>query len=62
MGLGNVDIALALTQGLMTQSKISKADPKQLYAALMGPDGILQQRARGTGWGEIAKSLGLELK
>ena len=62
MGLGNVDIVLALTQGMMTRSKVSKPDPKQLYSALMGPDGILTQRARGTGWPEIAKSLGLELK
>lgn len=62
MGPGNVDIALALTQALMTQNNISKPDPKQLYAALMGANGILQQRAQGTGWPVIAKSLGLELK
>jgi len=62
MGLGNVDIALALTQGLITQSKIEKIDPKVLYAALMGPGGILQQRSQGMGWGDIAKGHGLELK
>ncbi|MBI3044984.1 MAG: hypothetical protein HYY78_19375 [Betaproteobacteria bacterium] len=62
MSLGNVDIALALMEAVLTHSNISKAEPKQIYAVLMGDPGILQQRAKGMGWGAIAKSLGFILK
>jgi hypothetical protein len=63
MGLGNVDVALALTDALLTQQGVTKpATPKQLRAALVGDNNILQLRAKGMGWGDIAKSLGFELK
>ncbi len=62
VGLGNVDIALALTEALFTQNNIAKPDPKQLHGALMLSPGILQLRANGMGWGEIAKTLGFTLK
>ena len=63
MGLGNVDITLALTDALLTQQGVKKpATPAQLRAALVGDSGILQLRANGMGWGEIAKLLGFELK
>jgi len=62
MSLGNVDLALALMEAVLTHSNISKAEPKQIYAVLMGDPGILQQRAKGMGWGAIAKSLGFILK
>jgi hypothetical protein len=63
LGLGNVDIALALTDALVTQQGIAKpAAPKQLRPALLGDSGILQLRAQGMGWGDIAKLLGFELK
>jgi hypothetical protein len=63
MGLGNVDIALALTQAFVTQQGVAKANPKQLYAAMMDPEsGVLALRAKGMGWGEVAKVLGFTLK
>jgi len=61
MGLGNVDIALALTEAAL--SAISNPTPNQLYTALMHSNtGILQLRSRGMGWGELAKVLGFTLK
>ena len=63
MGLGNVDIALALTEAVLTQQSIATPNPYQLQAALMNPDnGILQMRAKKMGWGDIAKALGFEVK
>ena len=63
MGLGNVDVTLALTDALLTQQSVMKpAAPKQIRAALMNDGGILQLRAKEMGWGDIAKTLGLELK
>jgi hypothetical protein len=57
MGLGNVDIALALTEAKLRPEATPK--PDALKAALLE---ILGKRAGGEGWGEIAKSYGFELK
>ncbi|HUG76075.1 MAG TPA: hypothetical protein VML57_01170 [Burkholderiales bacterium] len=68
MGLGNIDIALALTEADL-EAKSVKANPKELEAALQGGtvggvtlEGILKMRADGMGWGEIANLLGFKLK
>jgi len=58
MGFGNIDNALALTQASLEKRGISDATPEQLKIALMG---VLDQRAAGQGWGEIAHSLGFNL-
>ena len=58
MGFGNVDNALALTQASLEKQGISNATPEQLKAALLG---VLDLRAAGQGWGEIAHSLGFNL-
>ena len=63
MGLGNVDIALALTEAVLTQQKIAAPTPSQLQDALMDTNkGILQMRAKKMGWGDIAQALGFEVK
>jgi hypothetical protein len=58
MGFGNIDNALALTQASLEKQGIAHATPEQLKIALMG---VLDQRAAGQGWGEIAHSLGFNL-
>ena len=58
MGFGNVDDALALTQASLEKRGIANATPEQLKAALLE---VLNLRAAGEGWGEIAHSLGLNL-
>ena len=58
MGFGNIDNALALTQASLEKQGIANATPEQLKIALMG---VLNQRAAGQGWGEIAHSLGFNL-
>lgn len=69
MGWGNVDVALALAEADLTAKSVATPKPRQLKAALVGGtvggvsfDGILALRAAGAGWGDIAKSLGFELK
>jgi hypothetical protein len=69
MGFGNVDVALALMEADIKSKKLLKIKPQHIKAALMGEsvedvtfDGILKMRAAGMGWGEIAKSLGFELR
>ena len=62
MGLGNVDIALTLMETVVMHSTLKKASPTQLFAILMTDPGILQLRAGGMGWGQIAHELGFELK
>ncbi len=57
MGFGNVDIALALTEALLSPN--AKPAPKDLIDALKK---ILDKRAGGDGWGEIAKAYGFQLK
>ena len=66
MGYGNIDNALALAQESLADQGITKPTPAQLEAALMGDatlklEGILQMRADGKGWGQIAQSLGFKL-
>jgi hypothetical protein len=58
MGFGNVDNALALTQASLEKRGITNPTPEQLKTALLG---VLDQRAAGQGWGEIAHSLGFNL-
>ena len=58
MGFGNVDNALALTQASLEKQGITNATPEQLKTALLD---ILNMRAAGEGWGEIAHSLGFNL-
>ena len=58
MALGNVDNALALTQASLEKRGIGHPTPQQLKVAL---NALLDQRAAGEGWGEIAHSLGFSL-
>jgi len=58
MGFGNVNIALSLAQASLKQQGITNPTSAQLQGALMG---ILQQRADGKGWGQIASSMGFKL-
>lgn len=63
MGLGNVDVALALTDAVLTQFNILKpAAPKQLQDSLVGQNGVLTLRAKPLGWGDVAQQLGFVLK
>ena|SRR5688572_11257577 len=73
MGYGNIDLALALAQASLGEHNISQPTPEQLRAALLGGDvtradgvtatlpGVLDMRAGGMGWGEIAQALGFKL-
>ena len=73
MGYGNVDHALALAEASLRQQGITNPTPAQLEAALMGGTitlasgktvelkGVLQMRASGMGWGQIANSMGFKL-
>lgn len=56
MGYGNIDNALALAEASL--KGINNPTPQQLKSALMG---VLDMRAEGMGWGQIANSLGLRL-
>src|SRR6266446_7399989 len=58
MGFGNVNIALSLAEASLKQQGITNPTSAQLQGALMG---ILQQRADGKGWGQIASSMGFKL-
>jgi hypothetical protein len=70
MGWGNVSHSLALAQFALSQQGISNPTGPQLQAALTGGSfttadgktvamtGVLQQRADGMGWGQIAHSYG----
>ncbi len=58
MGNGNVNIALALAEASLKEKGITNPTPDQLKTALSG---ILQQRADGKGWGQIANSMGFKL-
>jgi len=70
MGWGNVSHSLSLAQDSLTRLGITNPTNEQLQAALMGGDvtaadgstvtlrGILQMRADGMGWGQIAKASG----
>ena len=72
MGYGNVSTSLALAQYQLAQQGITDPTPLQLKAALNGGtiivngkpvtfDGVLQMRADGLGWGQIAQQLGTKL-
>lgn len=76
MGYGNVRIALALAQEQLAQNGVTQPTPDQIRAALAGGTiasgtgepgttarlaGVLQMRADGMGWGQIANSMGVKL-
>ena len=69
MGYGNIRIALSLAKSQLARQGITEPTPQQLQAALMGTSattsttqsGILQMRASGMGWGQIANSMGVKL-
>lgn len=70
MGWGNVSHALALTRFALQDAGIANPTAADLQAALLGGSvtaadgttttlaGVLQQRADGLGWGQIARSYG----
>jgi hypothetical protein len=58
MGVGNVKIALALTEARLDQKGIEKPTAKQLNTALSD---ILKMRADGMGWGQIAHKMDMKL-
>jgi len=62
MGLGNVDIALALTQAIFTAKDVATPSHPDLKTALVGSNGVLTLRAGKMGWGDVAKTLGFEIK
>ncbi len=70
MGNGNVYISMALAQQRLTAAGIAQPTAQQIQAAMVGGplvsggqpvDGVLQMRASGMGWGQIAHSLGVKL-
>jgi hypothetical protein len=72
MGYGNIRIALSLARTQLASQGITQPTPEQLQGALMGSStgsagstttsqGILQMRASGMGWGQIANSMGVKL-
>jgi len=72
MGYGNVTISLSLARQQLAAQGITDPTPSQLETALMGGDlqvgdrtvaldGVLQMRASGMGWGQIAHTNGVKL-
>lgn len=72
MGFGNVKISLALAQESLRQQGILQPTSEQLHTALVGgqmvpgdsttmTNGILQMRADGMGWGQIAQKYDVKL-
>jgi antitoxin (DNA-binding transcriptional repressor) of toxin-antitoxin stability system len=72
MGYGNVSASLALAKYQLAQQGITNPTPEQLLTALNGGSitidgktveyqGVLQMRADGLGWGQIAQQLGTKL-
>jgi hypothetical protein len=73
MGWGNVFISLALAKDTLARAGITDPTTAQLQAALTGGDivgadgktvtlkGVLQMRADGMGWGQIAQASGTKL-
>ena len=72
MGFGNVKISLALAQESLRQQNIMQPTSEQLHTALVGGQmvpgdpnttttGILQMRAEGMGWGQIAQKYNVKL-
>jgi len=58
MGYGNVNIAISLAKTSLAQQGITNPTPSQLSTAL---GGVLGQRSKGLGWGQIAKGMGVTL-
>jgi len=72
MGYGNVSTSLSLAKYQLAQQGITEPTPEQLQTALNGGSitidgetveyqGVLQMRADGMGWGQIAQQLGTKL-
>jgi antitoxin (DNA-binding transcriptional repressor) of toxin-antitoxin stability system len=72
MGYGNVSTSLSLAKYQLAQQGINNPTPEQLQTALNGGTityggktveyrGVLQMRADGMGWGQIAQQLGTKL-
>jgi len=70
MGNGNVYISMSLAQQRLTAAGITQPTAQQIQAAMVGGplvpggqpvNGVLQMRASGMGWGQIAHSLGVKL-
>ena len=72
MGFGNVKISLALAQESLRQQGIMQPTSEQLHTSLTGgqmvpgdstttTNGILQMRAEGMGWGQIAQKYDVKL-
>lgn len=64
MGYGNVKIALSLAKTQLASQGITNPTTEQLKGALVGAgeqQGILQMRASGMGWGQIANAMGVKL-
>ena len=72
MGFGNAKISLALAQESLRQQGIMQPTSEQLHTSLMGgqmvpgdstttTNGILQMRAEGMGWGQIAQKYDVKL-
>lgn len=66
MGYGNIRIALSLARAQLASQGITSPTAAELQGALVGtPDGmtqgVLQMRASGMGWGQIANSMGFKL-
>ncbi len=72
MGYGNVNIALSIAEKSLADAGITDPTTEQLKTALMGGtiktstgtvklDGVLQMRADGMGWGQIANKMGFKV-
>ena len=72
MGFGNVKISLGLAQESLRQQGILQPTSEQLHTAMVGgqmvpgdptttTNGILQMRAEGMGWGQIAQRYNVKL-
>ena len=70
MGNGNVFISMSLAQQRLTSAGITQPTAQQIQAAMVGGplvpggqpvDGVLQMRASGMGWGQIAQAMGTKL-
>ena len=70
MGNGNVYISMALAQEQLTAAGITDPTAEQIEAAMMGGtltpggepvQGVLEMRASGMGWGQIAHAYGTKL-
>jgi hypothetical protein len=72
MGYGNVNIALAMAEKSLAEAGIKDPTAEQLKTALMGGtittktgtvklEGVLQMRADGMGWGQIANKMGFKV-